>query len=172
MKLSISEAARRAGVQRQTLYRNIKEGALSKVNGEDGKPAIELSELARLYPQAVTDNAVTTDSAPDNSGQVENHPDFRLLQLELDHARQRLADMERRAETAEADKAMITRLLTDQREKEASVEERIKGLIATQKALIAKQDKEIAEKAAQIEDMKKANRKLQRAAQPFWKKLF
>lgn len=53
MKLSISEAARRAGVNRTTLHRRIEKGDLSKEIGDDGKPVIDLSELARLYPSAV-----------------------------------------------------------------------------------------------------------------------
>lgn len=53
MKLSISEAARRAGVNRTTLHRRIEKGELSKEIGDDGKPVIDLSELARLYPAVV-----------------------------------------------------------------------------------------------------------------------
>jgi DNA-binding NtrC family response regulator len=54
MKISISEAARRAGVRRQTIYRKLEAGRLSKETGEDGNPVIDLAELARLYPYAVT----------------------------------------------------------------------------------------------------------------------
>lgn len=55
--VSISEAARRAGVSRITMHRAISKGAISKEIGNDGKPAIRLSELARAYPNA--------DVAPD-----------------------------------------------------------------------------------------------------------
>lgn len=54
MKLSISEAARRAGVNRTTLHRQIEKGTISKEIGEDGKPVIDLAELARVYPSAVS----------------------------------------------------------------------------------------------------------------------
>jgi hypothetical protein len=53
-KLSISEAARRAGVRRNTIYRKLESGKLSKETGDDGNPVIDLSELARLYPRAVS----------------------------------------------------------------------------------------------------------------------
>lgn len=55
MKLSISEAARRAGVRRTTLYRKLDKGTLSKETGDDGKPVIDLAELVRVYPHAVTE---------------------------------------------------------------------------------------------------------------------
>lgn len=54
MKLSISEAARRAGVNRTTLHRQIEKGRISKETGDDGKPVIDLSELARVYPAVVS----------------------------------------------------------------------------------------------------------------------
>lgn len=87
MKLSISEAARRAGIQRQALYRKIKAGAISTVRSEDGQPQIDLSELARVFPaaiaataQPVTASDITTDS---------------LLQQEIKHLRERLDAAER-----------------------------------------------------------------------------
>lgn len=46
---SISEAARVANKARSTIHRHIKEGKLSKVLGADGRPAIETSELHRVY---------------------------------------------------------------------------------------------------------------------------
>jgi predicted site-specific integrase-resolvase len=43
--LSISEAARLAGIDRRTLQRQIARGAVSVVAGHDGSRGIELSEL-------------------------------------------------------------------------------------------------------------------------------
>jgi hypothetical protein len=54
MKLSISEAARRAGVRRNTLYRKLEAGKISKETDAEGKPVIDLAELCRLYPHAAT----------------------------------------------------------------------------------------------------------------------
>jgi transposase-like protein len=87
VRLSISEAARRAGVQRQTLYRKIKSGAISTVQGEDGQPLIDLSELARLFPAVVT-SAAPPVTAPDS-------PADSLLQAEIKHLRERLDAAER-----------------------------------------------------------------------------
>jgi len=47
--LNLSEAARRAGVARTTLYRNIKAGKVSATTMHDGTRGIELSELLRAY---------------------------------------------------------------------------------------------------------------------------
>lgn len=46
---NISEAARLVGKSRSTVHRHIKEGKLSKVLGKDGNPAVETSELRRVY---------------------------------------------------------------------------------------------------------------------------
>lgn len=54
MSLTISEAARRAGVERKTIYHKVQKGLLSKQLMPDGTPRIELAELARIYPHAVT----------------------------------------------------------------------------------------------------------------------
>jgi len=47
--LNLSEAARRAGIARTTLYRNIKAGKVSATTMHDGTRGIELSELLRAY---------------------------------------------------------------------------------------------------------------------------
>lgn len=87
MKLSISEAARRAGIQRQTLYRKIKAGAISTVQGDDGQQLIDLSELARIFPSAVA-TAGQPVTGPDS-------PADSLLQAEIRHLRERLDAAER-----------------------------------------------------------------------------
>jgi len=50
--LSIAEAARLAGVDRATLYRYLKSGRLSMTRSEKSKPAIDMAELLRVFPQA------------------------------------------------------------------------------------------------------------------------
>lgn len=87
MRLSISEAARRAGIQRQTLYRKIKAGAISTVQDGDGQPQIDLSELARVFPAAIAAPASSV-TAPDNQADS-------LLQQEIRHLRERLDVAER-----------------------------------------------------------------------------
>lgn len=48
----ISEAAKRANVERTTLYRRIKKGEISCQTDESGNKTIEASELLRFYPKA------------------------------------------------------------------------------------------------------------------------
>ena len=50
--LSITEAAKLAGVSRNTMYSKIKKGILSKSKDSKGRVYIELSELLRVYPDA------------------------------------------------------------------------------------------------------------------------
>jgi transcriptional regulator of acetoin/glycerol metabolism len=96
VKLSISAAARRAGVERTTLYRRIEKGEISKETGDDGKPVIDLSELARLYPQALEDKADTdvSDSANSSVQQFVTPPDGAALQREVELLRERIASLE------------------------------------------------------------------------------
>lgn len=123
MKLGISEAARRAGVGRQTLYRKIESGALSKEIGAEGKPVIDLSELSRLYPQVVA-AATMRQPASDTADIQKTGRSDNLLQAELAAARHRIQELEadRTDLRAERDKllsvvqeqATSMRLLTDQ----------------------------------------------------------
>lgn len=52
MKLSVSEAARAAGVSKATISRHVKNGRISCVRGGSGHPEIDASELLRYYPGA------------------------------------------------------------------------------------------------------------------------
>ena len=122
MKLSISEAARRAGVDRQVVYRKIKSGAISKGTGEDGKPAVDLSELARIWPHVI-EKSVTDKNINSNS----------LLQLEVRHLRERLAATEKLLEAADRREERLTALLTDQRNRPGAVRRAWNGLFGSGK---------------------------------------
>ena len=132
VKLSISEAARRAGVERPTLYRKMKGGELSKEIDQDGKPVIDLAELARLYPHAVTmSGIITASSAVDTDNAVlKNTSPNSLLQAELEMVRERLLELEADKSDlrSERDKLLALlqeqsasmRILTDQRPQQKS----------------------------------------------------
>jgi hypothetical protein len=132
MKLTISEAARRAGVKRQVLYRKMEKGSLSKEISEDGNPVIDLSELVRIYPQAATYTGQPDRTGEQSGGQLvtgEGQKEIALLQeriasLEADKAALRHdIDHERNEASTTRDKLLAllerhvetVRLLTDQR---------------------------------------------------------
>jgi hypothetical protein len=124
MKLSISEAARRAGVGRTGIYRKINAGKLSKETGEDGSPVIDLAELARLFPHAVSDPGHKPDTGrtPDKNTETATlrelvavlKGDKERLTMELERARiDGRADVER--ERAERER-LLAMLETAQRQ--------------------------------------------------------
>ena len=129
MKLSISAAARRAGVDRQILYRKMEKGELSKEVGADGKPVIDLAELVRIYPSAVHEPAKTTKTAlsRDNSAILHDlvtalKHDKARLEVEVSQARAALKEAgEREREERLRLVGLLEKLqhqITDQREKE------------------------------------------------------
>jgi hypothetical protein len=47
--VSLSEAARLAGISRSTLYERIKKGEISTTRNHHGKPMVQISELIRVF---------------------------------------------------------------------------------------------------------------------------
>ena len=68
--LSISAAARAAGVDRATLYRALQSGRLSATTDETGGRAIDTAELGRVFPLKSTGERVTV-TAPTGPGVLE-----------------------------------------------------------------------------------------------------
>jgi len=110
--LNLSEAARRAGVARTTLYRNIKTGKVSATTMPDGTRGIDLSELLRAYgdgskakggppakspPQATTERLIQLDA------------DLRVEQARTSMLEEQLAEGLKREEWQ---RQQIDRLLT------------------------------------------------------------
>jgi DNA-binding transcriptional MerR regulator len=61
--LNIKQAATLAGVSRSTLYRSyIQTGRLSVTDDDYGKPAIDVSELLRVFPHMKTDVPQNNDT--------------------------------------------------------------------------------------------------------------
>ena len=51
--VSLSEAARLAGISRSTLYERIKKGEISTTHSHHGKPTVQISELIRVFGSAL-----------------------------------------------------------------------------------------------------------------------
>lgn len=114
MKLSISEAARRAGVNRTTLHRRIEKGEISKEIGNDGKPVIDLSELARLYPSVVKNEHVQQASQQAMQQPIEQVAADALLR-ENSLLRETVDDLRKERDRLIGVVETQTRLISDQR---------------------------------------------------------
>jgi hypothetical protein len=68
--LSVSAAARAAGVDRATIHRALKSGRLSATVDDTGARAIDTAELARVFPLRATGEPVTV-AAPTGPGVLE-----------------------------------------------------------------------------------------------------
>jgi len=88
--LSISEAARLAGIDRRTLQRQIARGTVSVTAAADGTRGIELSELLRVYPAAAMHSGTDAAMPQDAARQSEAAPPT----AELRHAQDRIAALE------------------------------------------------------------------------------
>ena len=118
VKLSISEAARRAGVKRQVLYRKLQSGAISKEINEDGSPVIDLSELVRVYPEAAND----TGQPDRTAGHIKGQSVTGGGQLEITLLRERIASLE-------ADKVDLRRDIDRERSEASATRDRLLALV-------------------------------------------
>lgn len=92
--LGLKEAAKAAGVSRQTIYRKANNGELSTVTREDGSKGVDTSELLRVFG-TVRDASTVTGGSHGRSRGTESDS-------ELDAARQRIQELETRLAETEA----------------------------------------------------------------------
>jgi hypothetical protein len=121
-KLTISDAARRASVERSTLYRRAQRGEISFEKGPDGKPRIDLSELLRVYPDADPSPHPATVAQTRSGQRTQQASESRGLEREIELLRQQVAmlqadkeDLRRRLDRAEEDRTTALRLLEGRR---------------------------------------------------------
>jgi len=89
--LNIKQAATLAGVSRSTLYRSyIQTGRLSVTDDDYGKPAIDLSELLRVFPHIKYKDEEHQKTHGNTGEQEETEPVNSLLALELKKTRELL----------------------------------------------------------------------------------
>ena len=107
MILNVSDAAKKAGIARSTLYKMKKTGAISFTLGTDGKSGIEESELARVFSDCFKSdkkiqnntllNTQNTDQLIDKVSTlqllIDEHKDRQLVEL-----KERLAQAEHRVD--------------------------------------------------------------------------
>lgn len=101
MKLNLSQAAEKAGVSRNTLYKHIKEGKVSAQREANGRQFIELSELLRAYGALSGQSA--QDSEPKPRKVHTPNTSATPLEVQLAIAEERVRQLEARLqEKAEA----------------------------------------------------------------------
>lgn len=123
--VSVSQAARLAGISRQHLYRKyIKPGEISVQRDDKGDPVIDTSELLRVFGRLVgdspgDDNELQEETPEktmgDNGLLVELQAKLQVLEAENRGLRERLEDKDRNLD----DMRQALRLLEDMRPREA-----------------------------------------------------
>lgn len=133
----VAEAAKRAGVERTTLYRKLKKGEISAHSDPSGNKFIEASELLRVYPKAdLAEGFATADQQLQASGFQQRATvnensllqrevkvrDERISALEQERERERrdaqatIDDLRRRLDQEAEERRRLTLMLTNQRE--------------------------------------------------------
>ena len=95
MILTISEAARRAGVARSTLYEMKLRGEISFTKSLAGKQGIELSELSRLFPKLLS-GIPTNSTRDDMKRQVASEREINDLKEKVERLERELIEEKKR----------------------------------------------------------------------------
>ncbi len=113
MILTISEAARRAGVARSTLYERKLRGDISFIQSATGKQGIELSELSRVFPHVVL--SMPTERTQGYSRSKEPiESEIRTLQEKVDRLERDLSEEKTRGLKSEERVDLLLRLTQEQ----------------------------------------------------------
>ena len=88
MYVSLTEAAKKAGVSRATLYKRHREGKLSFHKNETGQQVIDMAELSRLYTLQV-------DTLTNRNTSKHDDPTTQLWQIKLEAAQEKIVLLER-----------------------------------------------------------------------------
>ena len=100
-RLTITEAAIRAGIARQTLYAGyINKGKVTVSTDERGNKFIDTSEILRVFGELKPDN---DDTVTLQDFRRNPTPETDALQREIEHLRERLTELQAR-ETAAAER--------------------------------------------------------------------
>jgi hypothetical protein len=135
MYLSLVQAAKESGKSKSVIHNALKNGRLSGAKNDKGNWQIDPAELFRVFPKGV----------PKRSGgkkrTVQNPTEHVLLEQEVEHLRERLADkdmqvadLRRRLDASEDDRRQaqdrLTALLEDKRERKPAARPKRRGLFS------------------------------------------
>lgn len=101
--IPLAEAAKLAGVSRQTIYRKAASGELSTVRQDDGSKGVDTSELARVFGALKTPEMVAETVSSDVPRQNETPP-VTSLQAELDASKRIIENLEERVSELKEDR--------------------------------------------------------------------
>jgi len=107
--ISLREAATRAGVSRQTIYRWASTGKLSTVKRRDGSKGVDIAELERAF-ESISHGATASGTV---TGPVTLQVKYARLEAELEGTRAQLTKSEAQITKVEADNAWLKDLLLD-----------------------------------------------------------
>jgi len=99
-QITVADAARRAGVQRSTIYRRARKGSLSLEKAPGGGKRIDESEFYRAFPDASRTPQAPQDAPKQKTQQTQrthqagSGAEINLLRRELDALKQRLHDLD------------------------------------------------------------------------------
>jgi predicted site-specific integrase-resolvase len=116
MILTISEAARRAGIARSTLYEMKLRGDISFTKSLAGKQGIELSELARLFPQVLSD-IPTNPTRDDMKRQVASAHEINDLKEKVERLERELIEEKKRVLKSEERLDLLLHITQEQSKK-------------------------------------------------------
>ncbi|MCB1885384.1 MAG: helix-turn-helix domain-containing protein [Geminicoccaceae bacterium] len=135
-QFTVAEAARRAGVERTTLYRKLQKGEISASQDVAGGKLIDASELLRVYAEAdvVTPYgelaALQESSEPQSATEADEAP---LLRQRLAMHERQVADLERRLEQVRHDKDDVIDDLRRRLDDESAERRRLTAVLTDQR---------------------------------------
>ncbi len=100
-QVSITQAAKLAGISRSNLYKSyIDKGLISVSKDEKDKPCIDISELIRVFPvlqgDSLKEDSTGHHSTPDDTKEKEDSAEVTALKSEIDQLKQQLSKSEER----------------------------------------------------------------------------
>jgi hypothetical protein len=124
-KVSLTQGAKLAGVSRSTLNRHLKQGKVSKVNGSDGKPCVDTSELQRVYGSLSRDTpsqSVPLKQHGTHHDTAENDIEIAVLRAELNATKEQLEETRKDRDEWKGQAKTLSVFLTDMRSAEPTAQ--------------------------------------------------
>ena len=129
MYFTLGQAAKKTGVSKATISRDIKKGKLSAERQEDGSYKIQASELFRVYQPGTPKEKEKTVTA-ELSVTPEEKLKINELETELKNAREKIRDLEQERDRWHTQAERLTLfLITHEQEKKDKTDERIEEAV-------------------------------------------